>query len=216
MNALIFDTETTGLPKKRCASIKDDANWPHIVQMSWVHCNIETGKIISIKDYIIRLRDGLTIPPSSTKIHGITNEIMQEKGVSIKQVLEDFRKDLMQSQYLVAHNLDFDKTITRIEMYRNGYHNFYKRHKCIEVCTMRDGTDLCNITYVNKWNNRFETKPPKLIELYQILFNETPENLHNSLIDVFVCLRCFYKMLCNRDIFRDNPVFKRQCQRVFS
>lgn len=174
MYALVFDTETTGLPKKRCASIKDDSNWPHIVQMSWAHCNMETGKIISIKDYIIRLADHLSIPPASTKIHGITDEIMREKGVPIKHVLEDFRKDLTQSQYLVAHNLDFDKTITRIEMYRNGYHNFYRRHRCIEVCTMHAGTDICNIAHISKWNGRFETKPPKLIELYQKLFNETP------------------------------------------
>ena len=210
MLALVFDTETTGLPKKKCASKKDDANWPHIVQMSWLVCNIVTGEIISIHDYIIKLDKHRLIPAESTNIHGITNEIMREKGVSIKKVLEAFNKDLKKSQYLVAHNLNFDKTISRIEMYRNGFPNLYRQHNIIEVCTMKDGAHICNIIKKNKWTKLVETKLPKLIELYEKLFHETPNNLHNSLIDVFVCFRCFYKMLCGRDIFTDNPTFKQR------
>lgn len=210
MNALVFDTETTGLPKKRCASKKDDANWPHIVQMSWLLCNMETGKILAIKDYIVLLAEHLSIPPASTNIHGITNQIMREKGIPIKEVLEDFKKDMQKAHYLVAHNLNFDKTITRIEMYRNGFPNLYRRGNKIEVCTMKDGATICNIVKKNKWNKMWETKPPKLIELYETLFKETPANLHNSLIDVFVCFRCFYTMIRGQDIFVDNPPFKEQ------
>jgi DNA polymerase III epsilon subunit-like protein len=208
MIALVFDTETTGLPKKRRASLKDNENWPYIVQMSWLTCNMETGEICAIKDYIVRLDDHLSIPIEASNIHGITNEIMREKGISIKEVLEDFWRDLQKSQYIVAHNLNFDKTITRVEMYRNGFLNMYKRTKCIEVCTMTDGAMICNISRLNSWTKRLETKPPKLIELYKKLFNSTPQNLHNSLIDVFVCFRCFYKMLYDKDIFVDNPAFK--------
>ena len=210
MNALVFDTETTGLPKKRCASLKDNDNWPYIVQMSWLVCDMTTGEITDIKDYIIRLEDERLIPMEATRIHGITNEIMREKGVPIRQVLEDFWKDLQRTHYLVAHNLNFDKTVSRVEMYRNGFPNMYKRTNNIEVCTMTDGAMICNISKINKYNRKLETKPPKLIELYEKLFDSTPENLHNSLIDVFVCFRCFYKMLYNQDIFVDNPPFKQQ------
>ena len=210
MIALVYDTETTGLPKKRCASLKDDGNWPHIVQMSWLLCNTETGEILAVKDYIVRLAEHLSIPPASTNIHGITNEIMREKGISIKKVLKDFDKDMKQAQYLVAHNLNFDKTITRVEMYRSGLPNSYKINNIIEVCTMIDGARICNIVKMNKWNKKLETKPPKLIELYQTLFKETPKNLHNSLIDVFVCFRCFYKMIQAQDIFDVNPKFKER------
>lgn len=210
MNALVFDTETTGLPKKRCASLKDNDNWPYIVQMSWLVCDMTTGEITDIKDYIIRLENERLIPMEATRIHGITNEIMREKGVPMRQVLEDFWKDLQRTHYLVAHNLNFDKTVSRVEMYRNGFPNMYKRTNNIEVCTMTDGAMICNISKINKYNRKLETKPPKLIELYEKLFDSTPENLHNSLIDVFVCFRCFYKMLYNQDIFVDNPPFKQQ------
>lgn len=210
MIALVFDTETTGLPKKRRASLKDNDNWPYIVQMSWLVCDMATGEILDIKDYIVRLADDRTIPIEASNIHGITDKIMREKGVPIKGVLEDFWRDLQSAHYLVAHNLNFDKTITRVEMYRNGFRNMYKRTNTIEVCTMTDGAMICNISRLNKWNKQLETKPPKLIELYQKLFDSTPENLHNSLIDVFVCFRCFYKMLYDKDIFVDNPAFKDQ------
>jgi DNA polymerase III epsilon subunit-like protein len=43
-------------------------------------------------------------------------------------------------------------------------------------------------------------KFPKLNELHQKLFESVPENLHNSLIDVIVCLRCFLKIRCCLDI----------------
>ena len=32
---LIFDTETTGLPKKWNAPITDSENWPRCVQLAW-------------------------------------------------------------------------------------------------------------------------------------------------------------------------------------
>ena len=32
---LIFDTETTGLPKKWNAPISDSANWPRCIQLAW-------------------------------------------------------------------------------------------------------------------------------------------------------------------------------------
>ena len=146
MIALVFDTETTGLPKKRRASLKDNDNWPYIVQMSWLVCDMTTGEILGIKDYVVRLADDLSIPIESSNIHGITDEIMREKGVPIKGVLEDFWCDLQSAHYLVAHNLNFDKTITRVEMYRNGFRNMYKRTNTIEVCTMTDGAMICNIS----------------------------------------------------------------------
>ena len=41
---------------------------------------------------------------------------------------------------------------------------------------------------------------PKLVELYQELFRGTPANLHNSLVDTLVCMRCYLKMRHGIDI----------------
>ena len=208
MKAIILDTETTGLPIKRVAKISDNNNWPYIVQISWLICDIETATIVSVKDYIVKLKDGQTIPEESTRIHGITNEKMRKAGVNITQVLEDFINDFKSASFIVAHNLNFDKTIIRVELHRNHCPNIFADKHHIEFCTMEYGTPICKLTRVNKWNGQTETKPPKLIELYYILFADKPKNLHNSLIDVLVCFRCFYKMLMDEDIYTLNPIFR--------
>ena len=39
------------------------------------------------------------------------------------------------------------------------------------------------------------------MELHQELFETIPNNLHNSMIDVFVTFRCLHQMIYERDIF---------------
>ena len=70
---IVFDTETTGLPSKYNAKVTELGVWPYIVQFSWIVYNIESMDMIKCEDHIIKLKD-MSIPPESTKIHGITNE----------------------------------------------------------------------------------------------------------------------------------------------
>ncbi len=45
---LIFDTETTGLPKNYKAPVTDSDNWPRMVQVAWqLHDN--SGKLFKQK-----------------------------------------------------------------------------------------------------------------------------------------------------------------------
>lgn len=78
-------------------------------------------------------------------------------------------------------------------------------------CTMRYSTNICNImvsrgpkepivkdiqsvdTVINPKVPTKYKKWPTLLEFHQHLFNSVPENLHNSIVDVLVCLRCFLK-----------------------
>jgi len=43
-------------------------------------------------------------------------------------------------------------------------------------------------------------KSPKLSETHNYLFGFVPENLHNAMMDVLVCLRCFLKLRCGYSI----------------
>jgi len=61
---LIFDTETTGLPKNWKAPVTDLNNWPRLVQIAWVFTD-KTGNVLNKSNYIIK-PDGFTIPVEIT------------------------------------------------------------------------------------------------------------------------------------------------------
>jgi len=201
MRVIVFDTETTGLPRDKKISPEVSDAWPYIVQISWLIFDDRTQQITNINDHIIKLPEGMHIPEECIKIHGITNERMREDGKSIDKILRSFTKDFMSCQLLIAHNLEFDNKVIQAEYYRNNQINWLGRHRKIEYCTMKYGKPIANIQRPSKFYNGMYLKPPKLIELYYVLFKSIPNGLHNSLIDVLVCFRCFHEMLYETDIF---------------
>ena len=103
---LIFDTETTGLPKKWNAPISDVENWPRCVQLAWqLHDN--KGDLISNHSYLI-IPKGFDIPYEAQKIHGISTDLANEIGKDIDEVVKLFITDFNKSGFLVGHNLKFD------------------------------------------------------------------------------------------------------------
>jgi DNA polymerase III epsilon subunit-like protein len=178
MSVVVFDVETTGLPKKRNRPFTEFDNWPHVVQMSWLVYNSDKGEIESINDYIVKLPEDVSIPEEAVKIHGITNKKMREHGENILDVLMEFKRDISNSNVLVAHNLDFDTSIISVELLRNNLRNAIYFYRGEKYCTMHKTKKL-----FGRW--------PKLMNLHKKLFNTIPKNLHNSLIDVYVCFRCF-------------------------
>ena len=68
---------------------------------------------------------------------------------------------------------------------------------------MKYGTNICNILKTSNKGKLYK-KFPTLLQLYEFLFNETPTQLHNSLMDVIVCLRCYLKMRYNYNITNEN------------
>jgi len=176
MSVVVFDVETTGLPKRRNCPFTEFDNWPHIVQLSWIV--YKSGKIESINDHIIKIPDDEVIPDVCVNIHGITNEIMRRDGENIVDVLMEFKRDLSNSKIMVAHNLEFDTSIISVELLRNNLRNAMYFYRGEKYCTMRKTKHL-----FKRW--------PKLINLHKTFFKTTPTQLHNSLIDVYVCFRCF-------------------------
>jgi len=211
MKFLVFDTETTGLPKSKYAKPEETYLFPYVVQLSWMVFDSGTNKIETVKDKIIRLPDNIRIPPKATEIHGITQEKMLEEGEPIKRVLKSFMRDVSSCTYLVGHNIHFDERMVEVECIRNECKRLSDFRK-ISFCTMLHGQNVCRINKVNWFTGKMEYKYPKLIELHKHLFNSTPINLHNSLIDVIVCFRCFYKLSYDTDPMLTNPQFSRQCK----
>ncbi|HAP63120.1 MAG TPA: 3'-5' exonuclease, partial [Cytophagales bacterium] len=66
---LIFDTETTGLPKNYNAPLTDFDNWPRLVQLAW-QLHGPNGELISAGNHIVK-PEGFEIPFNAEKVHGI-------------------------------------------------------------------------------------------------------------------------------------------------
>ena len=73
---------------------------------------------------------------------------------------------------------------------------------------MQETIELCAIELKDKYGRSYK-KFPKLVELYQKMFGVTPKNLHNSLNDVIVCLRCFIKLKYEIDIVERSEEVKQ-------
>lgn len=225
--ALIFDTETTGFPKSKTLS-KDTVHlYPYIVQISYIIYNTETNEIVKIRDYIVKLPKNIIMSDECINIHGITNLMSQEKGIDISIAIDEFLEDVKKSNIIIAHNMSFDLNIVNAELVRlinstnmdptkiQNYVDFARhlKTKTNLYCTMQESTALCNIRRLDK-NGKEYVKFPKLVELHEILFKTTPKNLHNSLNDVIVCLRCFYKMNYDTDILDTNNELQKLYEKL--
>jgi DNA polymerase III epsilon subunit-like protein len=206
MKILVFDTETSGLPLKKNASITETEEWPYILQLSFIVYDDSENKIIQI--YNNYIKQNINISKESTNIHGITRELIDEKGVDINDAMNVFDIALQNSDIVVGHNISFDKRMYMVEAIRRYRRQYFTINgiKKKEYCTMKNSTNICKIERVNNKTNKKYYKYPTLKELHTKLFNEFPTNLHNSLIDVFATLRCYIMIKDNTDILKNKNI----------
>jgi DNA polymerase III epsilon subunit-like protein len=228
MRVLVFDTETTGLPETKLINPDILHKWPHIVQFSYVIYDTEKIDIMDVRDYIIKLPKTIVISEAVSNIHGITNDISEKLGFKLVEVLKEFFYYLKTCDILVGHNISFDINMLRVELLRLIYNdvskttsvrvkNYKKNLHFLNnyanvYCTLRESIQLCNIEMLDKFGKKF-LKFPKLIELHKKLFGFEPKNLHNSLVDILITLKCFVKMNYDIDLEETCDKFKRIIQK---
>ena len=193
---LIFDVETTGLPKNRYAGIDELENWPRIVQICWILLDTDFNCVNTETCY---LNQDSPIPKEATRIHHIDDKVIKEKGLDPKLVFQKFQKDFQQADYLIAHNIDFDLPIIESELYRLEISKPFKGKR--KICTMKLTTDYCKIPSKNGSGYKY----PKLEELAGHLFfpgvkNIKSLNAHDTLIDTALTAKCFIELLSLRVI----------------
>jgi DNA polymerase-3 subunit alpha len=204
--ALIFDVETTGfLPSKR---ITEYEKMPHILQLSFIVYDLSLMCVVKILDIIIKIDPSVVIRKNITKLTGITREQCDRDGVSIQDGLCEFYREYMTCDYIVGHNIGFDKKFLKLEISRHVA-ELEPSCPCIgrifdkelenelgitTYCTMQRGRKLCNLVRTNVKGREY-IKSPKLAELYEHLFGKIPENLHNSIVDTYATMGCFLEIL---------------------
>jgi DNA polymerase III epsilon subunit-like protein len=215
--ALAFDTETTGLfpeinPKVDADSEPDNKKrkrekinpliiptdllekCPYITQFSLIVYNIENNKIAYSFDSYIQIPQNVEIQEHITKLSGATREKC-DAGMRIEDVLGLFYKVSAQCEYIIGHNIEFDKNMVLLELIRNEENiedseSMYNMFDMRIRCSMKSSQNLYGLK-----------KAPRLSELHEMMFQEKAESygipLHNSLVDTLVCLRCSLKVFCN-------------------
>ncbi|MDC6350279.1 DNA polymerase III subunit alpha [Zeaxanthinibacter sp. PT1] len=188
---LIFDTETTGLPKRWDAPFHDTDNWPRCVQIAWqLHDNM--GRLVEHQDFLIR-PDGFDIPYDAEKIHGISTDLAREQGIPLGEALDKFNAALAKAKFIVGQNVGFDVNIMGAEFHREAIENPLQELPVLDTCTEATA-ELCQIP--GGRGGKF--KLPTLTELHQHLFGEPFSEAHNATADVEATTRCFLELLRRR------------------
>jgi DNA polymerase-3 subunit alpha len=185
---IIFDTETTGLPRNWNAPITDTSNWPRVVQIAW-QLHDEMGSVIEHKDFLIR-PEGFDIPFDAEKIHGISTELALEHGETLEDVLYLFNEALSKAKFVVGQNVGFDLNVLGCEFVRMNKDSMMASMPVLDTCT-EVTAELCKLP--GGRGGRF--KLPTLTELHQFLFQEKFADAHNATVDVEVTTRCFFELI---------------------
>lgn len=199
---MVFDVETSGLlPKNSYQQI------PHILQLSYMVYDLRYKTIEKKYNAYIKVAEDVVITDEITQLTGITRKQCDEEGIPIIDALYAMYFDYTACDCIVAHNLKFDSIMVGIELERNEAptelrnlmnREYEEKTNKMRYCTMMNSIDLCKIRMdsVNKKGEPFTyNKWPKLSELHNHLFGFVPDGLHDSMVDVKVCLECYLKIM---------------------
>jgi len=185
---LIFDTETTGLPKNWKAPVSDTDNWPRCVQIAW-QLHDELGNLVEANSFIIKPH-GYDIPYESEKIHGISTRLAELEGEKLEIVLKEFNNSISKSKFIIGHNVNFDLNVIGCEFHRLNTSSNIELTDVLDTCTETTAT-LCKLP--GGRGGKF--KLPTLTELHEFLFSAPFQDAHNATADVEATARCFLELI---------------------
>ncbi|PHR36714.1 MAG: DNA polymerase III subunit alpha [Fluviicola sp.] len=185
---IIFDTETTGLPRNWNAPMTDTDNWPRVIQIAW-QLHDDMGRLVEHKDFLIR-PEGFDIPYDAEQIHGISTELAIEQGIGLEEVLNEFNEALTKATFVVGQNIKFDLNVWGCEFHRLGIQTAMNDAPILDTCT-EVTAKLCQIP--GGRGGRF--KLPTLTELHDYLFQQSFGEAHNATADVEATTRCFFELM---------------------
>ena len=185
IKALIFDTETTGLPLAYIPAERDLNNYPFVLQFCAKLIEIDLDNldepiklIYSINSLVKPYRKGklIEIHPKAQAVHGITIEQCKQEGNDIATIALIFQGLTNSADVLVAHNYFFDRNVLVSELLNLGIEPKAKQG-CKSLCTMKISTDVLKIPQSGKHEFKF----PSLAEAFKFYTNgENIEDHHKT------------------------------------
>ena len=190
-DVLFLDTETTGIPDRAAKWDIDFMDYPHVVQIAWLHgCKAE--------NHIIR-PDGWEIPDDAQQVHGITTEYALEHGEPFAAVVDMLIADCHEAGLICGHNIHFDTGIIKANILRELGREYYDAndvesalYKGKRIDTMRSTMKLVNARFASG-----RLKFPNLGELYDRCFPGETFEAHDALEDCKAVARCLPVLIDN-------------------
>lgn len=183
-DVLFFDTETTGIPDRAAHWDTDFMDYPHVVQLAWLHGCVAHSHIIR--------PDGWTIPDEAVAVHGITNERALAEGEPFAAVVDMFIQDCHEAGLICGHNIHFDTGIIKANILRELGREYYDAND-VESALYK-GKRIDTMRSAMKWvDARFASgrlKFPNLSELYERCFPGETFPAHDAFEDTQAVARC--------------------------
>lgn len=198
MKVLVFDTESTGLPKYGKDHPADHPDQPFLAALAFGLYDGSPSNCLAQAHYLIR-PEGWVMPPElPAKLgNGLTQERLEREGVPVAEVLPHFVKAHDEADLLVAFGITFDTKIMRGALRRNDYGDRYQDKPTF--CVQRTCTKLCAIPPTENMKRRGPNtfKTPTLGEAVQILLGQPHHGAHTALADCDATARLFFWLVEN-------------------
>lgn len=186
---LFFDTETTGFMNARKPA--DHPDQAHIVQLA---AQLVRPDNSTRMEFSLIVNPGVHIPSGAAQIHGITDEIAAQYGVTPSTAVDFFLMLYDHASKVVAHNIEFDKQVIETAIARRtGQISPMIKPR---YCTMKSATDIVKAPPTPKMvaAGRTHHKAPNLGECIKHFFGEELDGAHDAMVDVQACRRVYFAM----------------------
>ena len=170
---LVFDTETTGIPRHPNAKLNVQ---PHMIEWGGLLVT-EDAEVIDTLELLIKppkeftgvaeRKSHLLDWAGIERISGITKEMLEDKP-AFEDVAEEMRSFFDRADVILGHNLPFDKTMVELSLRRAGIEDWPWPDR--EICTKDSHSE--------EWG-----RWPKLLELFEHYTGTPLEQTHRALDD---------------------------------
>jgi len=193
MKILFLDTETSGFIRKDLDHCDPAQAW--CCQVGAILTD-ETNQELALLNMMIK-PNGREINYHAEQVHGLSTSYLDYHGLDELIVTEEFGKILRKADLLVGHNISFDQRYVMHMMERNLNELSPEARSAFYLdvptfCTMKNQKVK---KYIGVKNKKGYLKHPTLLELYEKLFDERFENVHDASADIKATRDSFFKLL---------------------